>query len=146
MPTVYPIAWEPPAVTGRYRNLQRRDFAVWERWLRQFSDTVSAVAYDVAIGGVEPDAPNLTDADRLGFKYSTALKIDVLMRFGEDILAVEIKESATISAVGAAVGYPLVLQREEPELGVAGGGIIAEVIPPDIAWLATQLQLRTWTV
>src|SRR2546425_3607652 len=146
MPAVYPIEWVPPVKTGRYRNLQRRDTSVWERWLDKYGSTVDVVAYDVAVGGVEPTASELSEVERRGFKYSTSLKIDVLLRIGAEVWAVEVKPTASVAAVGAAVWYPLVLSREEPDLGVVGGGFICEALPPAIEFLAGELKLRAWVV
>lgn len=146
MPTVYPIAWEPPAITGRYRNLRRRDLAVWERWLAAHADEFDAVAYDVAVGGLEPVDPELREQDRLGWKYTTALKIDVLLQDDAGVWVIEVKPAASISAIGAALGYPRVLERDEPELVIAGAGIVCEHLPADIEWLARIFTLRTWVV
>ncbi len=146
MPAVYGIQWEPPAITGRYQHLMRRDLAVWERWLALHGDEFDAVAYDVAIGGAVPAVEGLSDADARGWKYTTALKIDALLRDEQGVWIIEVKPSASVSAIGAAIGYPLVLAREEPDLLIAGAGIVAENLTPDIEWLAQQLSIRTWTV
>jgi len=146
VPAVYAITWEPPAVTGRYRHMQRRDVAVWERFLTAHGAEWDMVAYDVALGGAEPIGEELTAQDRAGWKYNTALKIDALLRTGEDVWAIEVRPAAWTSAIGAALCYPRILEREEPDLIVAGGGIVCEHLPPDIAWLAEQLAVRVWVV
>jgi hypothetical protein len=149
MPAVYPIAWEPVAVTGQYRNLQRRDVAVWERWLLGHAAEFQAVAYDVALGGVEPlarDGLELSAADRRGWKYVTALKVDVLLLDGPRVWVVEVRPAASVSALGAALAYPLMLAREEPDLPIQGGGIVCEHLPADIRWLAERLRVRVWVV
>src|SRR3989441_5093202 len=130
MPAVYPIEWVPPVKTGRYRNLQRRDTSVWERWLDKYGSTVDVVAYDVAVGGVEPTASELSEVERRGFKYSTSLKIDVLLRIGAEVWAVEVKPTASVAAVWAAVGDSPVLSRGGAGPGVGGGGFIFGGLPP----------------
>jgi len=146
MPTVYPIAWEPIAVTGRYRNLQRRDVALWERWIVAHGEAFEAVAYDVAVGGVEPIGEDLTPQDIAGWRYSTAQKIDVCLRDEAGIWCIEVKPAGHLSSIGAAIAYPKLLERDEPDLVIAGGGFITDYIPPAIAWLVEQLQLRAWQV
>jgi hypothetical protein len=146
VPTVYPIEWVPPVVTGRYRNMQRRDVAVWERWLRQHGPEWEMVAYDVAVGGVVPDLPDLSDAEIAGWKYTTSQKIDVLLRTGDDITVVEVKPVASLTAIGGAIGYPLALAREEPTWTIVQGAIICEHLPLDIEWLTKALGIRTWVV
>ena len=116
MPTVYPIAWEPIAVTGRYRNLQRRDVALWERWIVAHGEAFEAVAYDVAVGGVEPIGEDLTPQDIAGWRYSTAQKIDVCLRDEAGIWCIEVKPAGHLSSIGAAIAYPKLLERDEPDL------------------------------
>ncbi len=146
MPAVYAIEWEPPVVTGRYRHMQRRDVAVWERFLARLGDQFAAVAYDVAIGGTLPVGDDISEAEKQGWRYTTALKIDVLLRESDGVWAVEVKPNATVSAIGAAVVYPWLLAREEPELPVLGGGIVCEHLPPDIAGYAAEVGIRVWVV
>src|SRR3989442_9885350 len=129
MPAVYPIEWVPPVKTGRYRNLQRRDTSVWERWLDKYGSTVDVVAYDVAVGGVEPTASELSEVERRGFKYSTSLKIDVLLRIGAEVWAVEVKPTASVAAAGAALGGPPLLSRPGPGPGVVGRGFLSGALP-----------------
>src|SRR3989442_15152030 len=144
MPAVYPIEWVPPVKTGRYRNLQRRDTSVWERWLDKYGSTVDVVAYDVAVGGVEPTASELSEVERRGFKYSTSLKIDVLLRIGAEVWAVKVKPTASVAAVGAAVGYPLLLSREEADLSVGGGGVLFAAVPAASRFFCRELELTPW--
>lgn len=98
------------------------------------------------MGGGYPALQTLTDAERTGWRYTTALKIDVLLRHGEQITVCEVKPAASVSAIGAAVCYVLALRRDEPRLDLAGGGIITEHLPPDIEWLAGELGIQTWEV
>jgi hypothetical protein len=126
--------------------MMRRDVAVWERWLQKHAETVEAVAYDTACGGLIPDDPESTPEQLTGYRYTTAQKIDVLLREGAGIWVVEIKPIASLTAIGGAIGYPLVLARDEPALELAGGGIICELLPDDIAYLCEALKIRTWVV
>ncbi len=146
MPAVYGIEWQPPAITGRYQHLMKRDLAVWERWLALHGSEFDAVAYDVAVGGTAPTLEGLTETDRRGWLYSTALKIDALARDESGVWVIELKPSASVSAIGAAVSYPLVLARDEPDLVIAGGAIVTENISPDLEWIAQSLSIRVWTV
>lgn len=146
LPSVYPIEWLPIAATGYYKTLQRRDVATWEKWVAKHAGEWDAVAYGVAVGGVTPDLADLTPKERAGWKYTTALKIDVLLRVGHDVTVVEVKPAASTAALGAALSYARLLAREEPALDIAGGGIICGHLPLDIEWLAAQFSIRTWVV
>lgn len=146
MSTVYPIEWEPIVVTGRYRNLQRRDTATWERWIEKHGSEFLRVAYDVAVGGSYPDDPSATEKDKLGWRYTTAQKIDLLLEDHEGITVVEVKPTASLTAIGGAVGYPLVLARDEPALTLVTGAIICGHLPADIKYIADALGVKVWVV
>lgn len=146
MPAVFPVEWEPLAKTGRYRHMARRDQAVWERWLDKHGAAFEAVAYDVALGGVIPTDPTATDAQRRGFQYATALKIDALLRRADYWLVVEVRPEASVSAVGAVLVYRLMVQRERLTPLPVRGAVVCETLHPDIAWALTALTLAAFVV
>lgn len=146
MPTVYKIAWEPLLPTASLKNLQRRDLAVWLRFLAQHAGDFDAVAYDVAVGGSWPEGQDLTDEARNGWRYTTALKIDALLREADGVWVVEVKTGAGTSALGAALAYRLLLEVDEPELTILGQGVVCEHLPRDIDYAAQALGVRTWVV
>lgn len=144
--TVYPIEWQPVAATGYYRHLQRRDVETWERFIGKHGTEWDAVAYDVAVGGLEPQLENLSDAERTGWRYTTALKIDVLLKRGPLLTVAEVKPSGSVSALGAALCYPRLLAREHPALELQGGAVICGSTTPDFEWLAQQLNIAVYVV
>jgi hypothetical protein len=138
MPPVYPIDWAPLTPSGYYRHLSKRDLVVWERWLAAHEGDWDMVAYDVALGGAMPAAPEVTEADKLGFKYSTALKIDALVRRADHYAVIEVKPECTVAAVGSALCYVAMLQREEPGITDVGPMVVCEFASGDLRWLAQQ--------
>ena len=146
MPPVFPLEWEPLARTGRYRHMARRDAAVWERWLDKYGGGFEAVAYDVALGGILPTDPAATDAQRVGWQYATALKIDALVRTPAYWLVLEVRPESSVSAVGAALVYRLMLQRERLTALPVRAGLVCETLHPDIAWALTALTLAAFVV
>jgi hypothetical protein len=139
MPSVYPIVKIPAAHRGWYPHMGKRDQEVWERYLSRPHPDFVAFAYDVALGGNIPTAPLITEEESLGWQYSTALKIDACAWLLDRVWIIEIKPQATVSALGAAVAYQLVAQRERafdvPSLPV----ILCEYCHPDVRWCSTQL-------
>jgi len=63
---VYPVVFQPPALTGNYPHMSRRDAPLWERYLRAYAHLWQGFAYDVALGGLEVADPDADDAARLG--------------------------------------------------------------------------------
>ena len=77
---VYPIVWTKPILYGYYPGMAKRDAELWERWLKQAHPNILHVSYNVALGGVIPEVPDATDAQLKGWQYSTAAKIDALVK------------------------------------------------------------------
>lgn len=146
MPPVYPISWEPLRKTGHYRHMARRDAAVWERWLDRFAADFEAVAYDVSMGGVIPTDPAATDAQRRGFQYSTALKIDAVLLGPDGWTILEVRPEPSVSVLGSTLGYKLVAEREKLTDLPIGMGTVCEGIHPDIVYILDQFGVRVWVV
>jgi len=146
MPTVYPLTLVPPTRTGSYPHMAKNDRVVWERWLEQFGAGFEAVAYDVALGGSTPPADGIPEAERAGWQYSTALKIDALLFSTEGVVIVEVRPWATVSALGAALTYALVAEREQLTPLPLSAAIVCEGIQPDVLWCAEKLKIQVWRV
>jgi hypothetical protein len=108
----YPIEWAPPALLGGYPNMARRDSVVWEAYLRSGPPGLLRVAYNVALGGVVPNDPTASPEMLQGWAYSSGAKVDALLDFGDHWWVAEVKPSATLGAVGQALGYVLLAELE----------------------------------
>jgi hypothetical protein len=141
-----PVAIEPLTKSGHYRHMAKRDAAVWERFLDKHGGFYAAVAYDVALGGVQlqtqDDDPGLTDA----WRYATALKVDAMLFTPTHVVIAEVRPYATVSAFGAALGYTLLAQREQLTTLPIQPAIICEAIQPDVRWLCSELAVLIFEV
>jgi len=136
---VYPVVFQPPALTGNYPHMSRRDAPLWERYLRAYAHLWQGFAYDVALGGLEVADPDADDAARLGWRYSTAEKIDVVANNGAEHWLIEVKPNARLGSVGQALGYLLLAQRE-PWAGVPLiPCVLTNNVAPDVRWFAEQV-------
>jgi hypothetical protein len=109
---VYPVVPERVELSGRYPHMAPADTVIWERFLEATGAQFAAVAYDVALGGSIPSDPALSDAERRGWQYVTAKKIDAVLYLPREAWIVEVKPSASLAAVGQVLGYTLLAQRD----------------------------------
>jgi hypothetical protein len=136
---VYPIDWKPLLRTGDYPHMAPRDLAIWETFLDALGDQFDSVAYDVAFGGFLLDVDAGSEAERLGWRYSTALKADAVLSREGEVWMVEVKPSAGVSAIGAALCYR--------EMAIADGfttdelvaAVVTDHASPDIQFCAEVL-------
>lgn len=145
-PAVYPPAWVPAAFRGKYPHMAKRDAAVWEAFLALHAERFEAFAYDVALGGIVLDMPELDEADRLGWQYSTALRVDVVAKEGDRYWVIEVRPDVSVSALGAALNYTMLAQREGAFPGELVPAIVCHYIQPDVKWACDALGIQVFPV
>jgi len=138
----YPIEWAPPVLIGAYPNMARRDALIWEAYLRTEPLGLVRVAYNVSMAGVVPNQPDHSEAMLQGFAYSTGAKPDVILDFGAQWWVAEVKPSATLGAVGQALGYALLAEREALFDGDLLPTIITDNVAPYMLWVCEQLAIN----
>lgn len=146
MALALPLTVEPVARTGHFKHMAKRDAAVWLRFLERYGAAFLGVAYDVALGGEAAPEGVPEEADRRMWQYSTALKIDAVLFAQDLVLIVEVRPWATSSALGAAVCYTLMAEREQLTDLPLQAGIVCEGIQRDVRWCAERLNVAVWTV
>src|SRR6266850_3438514 len=73
---VYPLAWVPFSSPGPYPHMAKHDARIWERFRARYAGYFQDAAYDIGLGGSETTDPQATPAERLGWRYNTAKRID----------------------------------------------------------------------
>jgi len=142
MPAVFPVTIVPPEHRGRYPHMAKRDAEVWSRFLAARAAEFTGFAYDVAVGGVQLLGDAVEANERAGWQYNTALKIDVCALQPGRVWIIEVKPDATVSALGAAIGYTLVVEREKVFDGVLVPTIVCGACQRDVKWAAGQLGVQ----
>ena len=101
-----------PELRSSYPHFGTGDAEVWEQWLYDHQDQITHVYYDIALGGVTIDDPDVDPAMARAWKYDTAVKIDAVVVMTEENLIVEVKPYARMGAIGQALGYAMLLDDE----------------------------------
>lgn len=140
--SVDPVVWEPPAITGRYPNMARHDGALWERYLKASAHLWKAVSYDVRLGGQEVTDPDATETEKYMWRVNTAERIDVVADRGSEHWVIEIRPNAKLGALGSAIGYVLLAQREPWTQLPLVPAVLTDNMSPDTRWVADQLGVQ----
>lgn len=136
---VYPVERMPVTFRGAFPHLSKHDAPIWSRFLDAYADSFEHFAYDVALGGRVPPDDFGSEADRKGWQYSTALKIDVVGFRADAIWIIEVKPSANVSAIGAALAYVEMAELDKiGELPLVPV-IVTDEMSADIAYCCEQL-------
>jgi hypothetical protein len=142
MPAVYPPNVLPADFRGHYPHMARRDGEVWVRFLANQPAPFLGFAYDVAVGGWKLEGLQLAENDLLGWQYNTALKVDAVGLTADEAWVIEVRPEATVSALGAALTYAMVLDREQVFSLPLRPVICCEQIQPDVEWACGKLGVR----
>lgn len=146
MPPVYPLTLYTPEQQAHYPHMAKRDVEVWYDFIGKHGADYLAFSYDVALGGTALDLPGEDAASLIAWKYSTALKIDAVGWQGNQAWIIEVRPDATVSALGAALTYTLVAQREQlTELPMIPC-VVCRNIQPDVAWACAQIGVQVIVV
>lgn len=136
---VYPVEFTPPALLGHYPHMSRRDAPLWERYLKLYAIHWQGFAYNVALGGLDVEEEGQSAEMRIMWRYNTAEKIDVVANRGDEQWLIEVKPNARLGALGQALGYLLLAQRE-PWTGLPlRPAVLTDNVTPDVRWCAEQL-------
>ncbi len=143
---VYPVEFLPPALLGWYPHMARRDAVIWERYLKREASAWRGFAYDVALGGQLVDDPTGDPATLKGYQFSTAQRIDVVGDRGTEHWIIEVRHQARVSAIGAAMGYLLLAQRDPWTDLPLIPCVVTDNMSPDVRWVAEQFNVQVLLV
>lgn len=136
---VNPVVFEPPEIHGRYPNMARHDAALWERYLKQSASLLRGVTYDLRLGGLETSDPDASEEEKYMWRQNTAERIDVVADRGTEHWVIEVRPNAKLGALGSAIGYVLLGQREPWTTLPLVPVVLTDNIAPDVRWVADQL-------
>lgn len=136
---VYPPEWVGPAKTGYYPHMAKLDAAIWERFLDRYGGNFAQYAYDLALGGYLLDPDLGTPAERLGWRYSTALKVDVTAQRPGETWLIEVRPNARTSAIGAALCYSIMAEADEFSPWPLFPMVVTDSTTDDISYCAQRL-------
>jgi hypothetical protein len=139
VPAIYPLSLVPPGFRGDYPHMSKHDRALWTRFLEGHAVRFLGFYYDVAMGGADLAGFNLPEPEALGARYNTALKIDAVGITETEAWIIEVRPEATVSALGAALAYSLVAERDRVFEQTIRAAVLCEYMQSDVAWCCAQL-------
>jgi len=138
MPVYEPTVVRPIA-SGDYPHMSKHDAVIWERFLQQYAPRIAGVAYDVALGGVVIDEALGDPASRLGWQYTTALKVDAVALLDRECWVIEVRPRANVAAIGSALCYVQMAKRDGFTSRPLVPVVVTDSTTPDIRYCAEQL-------
>jgi len=137
---------QPLVKLRKYPHLEPYDTAIWNAWLDTDPWPNALVAYDVHVGTVASVPDGTPENYRRMVEHLSTLRIDVVVLLHRATLVIEIKPSASLSAIGQALGYSLLFRDQFPYRPRPVPTILTDLSKPDTAWLCNILNVQLLTL
>ena len=121
-----------PVKLASYPHLFPKDVPIWERFLDKFSADYVGFDYDIKVGsGIEPpENPTQADLNLIAGVYKK--RIDAVGYKASETHIIEVKPSATFSAVGQILGYAALYRAEFPQQPAVKAILLTDFETPDV--------------
>lgn len=121
-----------PEKQPKYPHLFPKDINIWERFLDKFGKQYIGFDYDIKVGsGIEPPE-NATEADMRLIAGVYKKRIDAVGYMPDRTEIIEVKPSATFSAVGQILGYAALYRNEYPNQPAVMPVLLTDFETPDV--------------
>lgn len=100
LPQPYPLDWQ-----GQPAHMSPWDFQLWRHYRKRLNDDITAVFYDVGLGGQIINDPYLSDEMKRDWMRLTQKRLDVLLQTPDQWIIIELRRNATSSALGRLLQY-----------------------------------------
>jgi len=134
----------PVELRRRYPHLMPEDKVLWERWIVRGDDLPARVWYDVRVGHAVEVESGQPEWMKHFAEYATRKRIDIVGAYGNDYVVFEAKPFAGMVALGQLVFYRWAFAREYGGGRRVFGGVITDVVDPDVAPIFAGLGI--WVV
>lgn len=104
-----------PLWRGSYPHMLKEDWPVWDLYLQRNAAQFQRIYYDVCVGGVWAEGPNVTEADQKMFFQNTAKRIDALGEMEKELWLIEVASRPGLRAVGQLQTY-VALWLADPQI------------------------------
>lgn len=134
--SLQPLEFVPYGFRYKYPHMGPADKAIWESFIAKRPAAYKTVAYDVPVGiGTDMDTVvNPATGGDVNKLYQR--KIDVVAFVDDQLFIIEIKPSASTSAIGQVKGYVTLFKRDyKPQFPVSPI-IITDRLMPEMEFLA----------
>jgi len=125
-----------------YPHLSPAEAALWHRYVLKNPDAYERVAYDVKVGTI-PDF--ILAQDDTAIRAQAPLyqyKIDVVGFKGDKVDIIELKQGATMRAIGQVKSYRNLYTRDIDARAQGADIIITDILMPDMEHLAEQMGVK----
>jgi hypothetical protein len=119
-------------MSSKYKHMLPQEVKIWDAFIDRFGLPVGEVSYDVHLGegaAVDPDWPSWM---KTMVRALSTHRVDVAVERPDEVLIIEIKKYAGMSAVGQLVGYEALWLQQEGTTRPVGLVCVCEAAEADM--------------
>lgn len=131
---------------AKYPHMKPKETMIWDRFLARLPWEAVDIRYDLRVGeGARPAAGSPDWVNRMVYALSTK-RIDAVVETRDEIIIVEVKERAALSATGQLLGYLALFVRQERPQKPVRLVCVAERVAPDMEIIFGEYGIETYLV
>jgi hypothetical protein len=130
----------------KYPHFVKEDVVIWERFIDKNPGFFDSVDYDVHVGKPREYPEIAQEKVKEGMEYLSRKRIDVVGYKNKNVFIVEIKPSASFSAIGQVLGETELFKKEFPKEKRIFPIILTDLEVPDIPELCKKYKILYFVV
>jgi len=133
-------------MAAKYPHMKASEVVLWDRFLEHVPWAIQSIRYDVRLGeGARLPEGSPEWVKRMAWSLSTK-RIDAVVETSHEIIIVELKDRAGLSAVGQLLGYlALYIKQYRPKKPIRLALVCARVAP-DMDAILPEYGIETYLV
>lgn len=130
----------------RYPHMMEQEIITWKKFLRSYGHNFAKYRYDVHVGKGVGRIPGFTPVLQDMAVRITQKRIDVLAARGPETYIIEIKDRASMAAIGQLITYRELYESRYGRGRITGLIIVAETVDPDIRGVIERFKIKLFVV
>lgn len=130
----------------KYPHMIKQEIVTWKRFLKAYGHNFAKYRYDVHVGRGIGQIPGFTPVLQAMATRITQKRIDVVAARGAETYIIEIKERASMAAIGQLITYRELYEKRYGHGRVTGLIIVAEHVDPDIRGVIEKFKIKLFLV
>lgn len=130
----------------KYPHMMKQEIITWKKFLKIYGHSFAKYRYDVHVGKGVGRIPGFTTVLQDMAVRLTQKRIDVVAARGAETYIIEIKDRASMAAIGQLLTYRELYERRYGIGRISGLIIVAESVDPDIKGVIEKFNIRLFVV
>lgn len=130
----------------KYPHMMKQEVRTWKKFLKKHGNNFTKYRYDVHVGKGIGRLPGFSENQQRMAQTLTQKRIDVVAARGAELFIIEIKDRASMAAIGQLLTYRELYNKKYGYDRVSGLIVVAESTDPDISEVTARFNIRLFIV